>query len=231
MKVGNEKQLFFPYGGAKSFSDLTTIGLPDIDSDLWYSHIKQNNCDVGPFITGLEAFHEIFHAHNINVFSSNIISAPGLRHQLLFATSDNQNIPLTLFDDKSSDLYYSFKKQCYGGASIIFHRHHKVGKTYIRGNQDKPCQSIHRLDGVGLYLSCIATRMPTGFHIRRSEANGFRPEIRDRSLWAINWMDWINKYQNKHISHRYNTGGLENISRVIVSWLQYGTVPIIILLR
>ncbi len=70
---------------------------------------EYNNCDVGPFITGLEAFQEIFHAHSINVFSSNIISAPGLSPHL-FATSDNQNIPLTLFDDKSSDLYYILKK-------------------------------------------------------------------------------------------------------------------------
>ncbi len=51
--------------------------------------------------------------------------------------------------------------------------------------------------------------MPTGFPIRRRESEGFRPVIRDCSLCAINWMDWINKYQNKHISHRYNTGGHE----------------------
>ncbi len=72
------------------------------------------------------SFQKLFQKHDINVFTSSI-SAPGLSRQLLFATSDSQNILLTSTDSKSSDLYYSFKKQCYGGASIIFHCHHKGG--------------------------------------------------------------------------------------------------------
>ncbi len=37
-----------------------------------------NNCDVGPFISALEAFQNIFQSHEINVFVSNAISTPGL---------------------------------------------------------------------------------------------------------------------------------------------------------
>ncbi len=116
---------------------------------------------------------------------------------------------MTLFDSASSDLYYILKKQCYGGASIIFHRHHKVGSTYIRGNKSKPYQSLMGFDGVGLYLSCISSRMPVGFPIRRDPRNGFKPEVSDQSLCSIHWMDWLNKFRNKHILHRCNTGGQE----------------------
>ncbi len=244
MKVKEGRKLFFPYEeAAKTFSDLETIGLPPIESLMWYSNIKQksilddgvdsigdnynmmcdiwegkhmtclmdllieyNNSDVGPFVSALESFQVIFWKHHINVFTSNAISASGLSRQLLFATAERQNIPLTLFDSASSDLYYSFKKQCYGGASIIFHRHHKVGSSYVRGNKSKPCQSLMCVDGVGLYLSCISARIPVGFPIRRDASKGFKPEVRDRSLCSIHWMDWLNKLKNKHILHRYNTG-------------------------
>ncbi len=144
--------------------------------------------------------------HHINVFTSNAISAPGLSRQLLFATAEKQNIPVTLFDSASSDLYYSFKKQFYGGPSIIFHRHHKVGSSYVSGNKSKPCQSLMGFDGVGLYLSCICARMPVGIPNRRDASKGFKPEVRDQSLCSIHWMDWLNKFKNKHILHRYNRG-------------------------
>ncbi len=216
MKVTDCRKLFVPYEGAKTFTDLETIGLPPVDSLMWYSHLKQksvlddgvdsiednynmicdiwkrkhmtclkdllieyNNSDVGPFISALESFQDIFLKHHINVFTSNAISAPGLSRQLLFATTEKQNIPLTLFDSAKSDLYYSFKKQSYGGASIIFHRHHKVGSTYIRGNRSKPCRSLMGFDGVGLYLLCMSSRMPVVFPIRRDARNDFKPEVRD----------------------------------------------------
>ncbi len=78
--------------------------------------IEYNNCDVGPFISALESFQIIFDKHDINVFSSNAISAPGLSYN----TADNQNVALLLFDTKSSDLFYSFKKQCYEVHPLVF---------------------------------------------------------------------------------------------------------------
>ena len=171
--------------------------------------ILYNNCDCGPFVTALESFQNIFHEQGINVFKSGVISAPGLSRKLLFSTADKQNIPITLFDAKNSDLYYSFKKQCYGGASIIFSRHHKVGQTFIRGNPEHICKSIFGIDGVALYLYCISQPMPVGFCIRRKENNNFKPEINDRAISTIYWLTWQNEYNNKHILHRYNTGGKE----------------------
>jgi hypothetical protein len=245
MKVKTGRKLFFPYEALQSFSDLNQ-GLPHINSELWYSTVKQksvlqdgedtiennyklikniwdegqmtslkdllieyNNCDVGPFISALEAFQNIFHEHGLSVFKSGVISSPGLSRKLLFSTADKQNIPITLFDSKSADLYYSFKKQCYGGASIIFHRYHKVGKTYVRGDKTKICQSLCGLDAVGLYLYCISCEMPVGFPVRRHEGNNFKPETRDRALSTIQWLTWQNKHQNKNILHRYNCGGKE----------------------
>jgi hypothetical protein len=171
--------------------------------------IEYNNSDVGPFISALEAFQNIFYAHGLNVFKSGVISSPGLSRKLLFSIAEKQNIPITLFDSKSSDLYYSFKKQCYGGASIIFHRYHKVGKTYIRSDKTKICQSIFGLDAVGLYLYCISCEMPIGFPVRRHEPNNFKPETRDRALSTIQWLTWQNNHKKKHILHRYNCGGRE----------------------
>jgi uncharacterized Zn-finger protein len=245
MKVTTGRKLFFPFNAVTEFKDLEN-GLPDMNSSLWYSDIKQksllddgvdsievnynlvkkvwcdnnmttlrdllivyNNSDCGPFITAVEAFQSIFHNKNINVFKSGVISAPGLSRKLLFSTADEQNIPITLFDAKNSDLYYSFKKQCYGGASIIFSRHHKVDKTFIRGDTNNICQSILGIDGVALYLYCISGQMPIGFCIRRKEINKFKPEISDRALSTIHWLTWLNEHNKKHILHRYNTGGKE----------------------
>ncbi len=58
-------------------------------------------------------------------------------------------------------------------------------------------------DGVSLYLSCIASKIPSGFPIRRMESTGFKPEIRDRSLCTIYWLECLNR------QCRYNTSGLE----------------------
>ncbi len=43
MKVTEGRKLFSPYEAAKTFSDLEIIGLPPIDSLMWYSHIKQKS--------------------------------------------------------------------------------------------------------------------------------------------------------------------------------------------
>ena len=245
MKVTSGRKLFFPFEAIRSFSDLKNE-LPEMNSQLWFSSIKQksllddgvdsietnyklikdlwdnnnmktlqdlliiyNNSDCGPFITAVESFQKIFLDRGLSVFKSGVISAPGLSRKLLFSTADEQNIPITLFDKKNADLYYSFKKQCYGGASIIFSRHHKVDKTYIRGNPEHICKSIFGIDGVALYLYCISLQMPVGFCIRRKDNNEFRPEISDRAISTIHWLTWQNEYNNKHILHRYNTGGKE----------------------
>jgi hypothetical protein len=171
--------------------------------------VVYNNSDCGPFITAVESFQNIFQARGISVFKSGVISAPGLSRKLLYATAEEQNIPITLFDEKNADLYYSFKKQCYGGASIIFSRYHKVGQTYIRGNPEHVCQSILGIDGVALYLYCISSQMPIGFCIRRRANNDFKPEVSDRALSTVHWLTWLNEINKKHILHRYNTGGKE----------------------
>ncbi len=40
MKVKEDRKLFIPYEVAKTFSDLETIGLPPIESLMWYSNIR-----------------------------------------------------------------------------------------------------------------------------------------------------------------------------------------------
>jgi hypothetical protein len=168
-----------------------------------------NNQDTEPLLEALNSFQNLFFDHDVSIFKGGIISVPGASRQLLFSQAQKQNIPISLFDCKTSDLYESFKKQTYGGLSIIFKRHHRVGKTYLRHNPEKMCQLLEGWDGCGLYLSNLSDFMPVGFPIRRHLKDDFKPITHDRYLASIQWMDWLNKYKNKHIKHRYNSGGSE----------------------
>ena len=60
-------------------------------------------------------------------------------------------------------------------------------------------------DANALYLWAIGQDMPEGVFARR-RADNFRPEFRDRYMQAFNWLNYLNRYDGKHISHARNNG-------------------------
>jgi hypothetical protein len=67
---------------------------------------------------------------------------------------------LSLFKEEDKALFYLLKRNIVGGPSIIFHRHHEVDKTRIRGG--KLCKKVLGYDANALYLWAISEVMPTG---------------------------------------------------------------------
>lgn len=90
------------------------------------------------------------------------------------------------------------------GPSIIFTRHHKAGKTKIRGG--KHCQKVVGYDANALYLWAIGQPMPEGVFVRRRAENEFKPEHRDQYMQAFNWLNYLNQYEGAEILHQRNNG-------------------------
>lgn len=111
---------------------------------------------------------------NIDVFKV-AFSIPGLARLNLFNASGKKT---TLY---SPFFYFSTKDRTIqdnivGGPSIIFTRYHESGKTFLRGNFEKPCKRIVGYDANALYLYCIGQPMPVGYFIIRRESDKFKAE-------------------------------------------------------
>ena len=112
---------------------------------VWY-----NNLDVGPFIQAVENLQNIYFDRDIDLLKTSI-SVRGLARRMLFDTGREAGASFALFDNANSDLYDTIKRGLTGGPSIVFHRHHEVGQTYIRNDFTRPCQKILGFDANALY--------------------------------------------------------------------------------
>ncbi len=123
---------------------------------------------------------------------------------MLFQAARKEGAEFALFDKSNKDLYETISDNIVGGPSLIFTRHHEAGETLIRG--DKPCQRIVGFDANALYLWAIGQPMPEGIFVRRLAEKGFKPDYRDHHQQAFHWLNYLNKYEAKDISHYRNTG-------------------------
>ncbi len=148
--------------------------------------------DVGPFVLGVEAYKLYFLKQNIDVFQDNV-SVPGISRRLLYDSGIKQGATFSLLDKGDKDLYDALKANLIGGPSIVFCRHHKVGETFIRGDETRPCRTVTGLDANSLYLHAISRPMCVGRYIRRYVTEGSN---RTRTLNVImpwfDWMNWLN---------------------------------------
>jgi hypothetical protein len=103
--------------------------------------VYYNNADVGPFVKCIERYQSIFKDQNLDVFKI-AISIPGIARKMLFQEAERQQVNFSLFGKDHEDLYRTVKQNIVGGPSIIFSRHHKVGKSCIRCKGGKKCVSV-----------------------------------------------------------------------------------------
>ena len=137
---------------------------------IWY-----NNLDVGPFLEAVEKMFVFYKDRNMDMFKC-AISVPGLSLRYLFLTLHSETGSyFSLIDKDNKDLYYKIKANIVGGPSIVFHRYHETGQTYIR-NGDKLCQKVVGFDANALYLWALMQDMPTGVFVRRN-SNQFKPVL------------------------------------------------------
>ena len=110
-----------------------------------------NNLDCGPFVVAIERLLSFYRAKNLDVFKVSI-SVPGLARKLLFDTAKREGVTFALFGKEDEDLYRTVKQNLTGGPSIVFNRHHQVGKDFIRDDKAFPVKKIHGYDSNALYL-------------------------------------------------------------------------------
>lgn len=164
----------------------------------WY-----NNLDVKPFVKGVLNYCKMYWEKNIDVFKV-AFSIPGLARLNLFNASEKKHAVFPLFDFSTKDIYRTIQDNIVGGPSIIFTRYHESGKTFLRGNFEKPCKRIVGYDANALYLHCIGQNMPVGYFIIRRECDGFKAEKMSKYWNMFIWMDWVSGSKNCKILHKLN---------------------------
>jgi hypothetical protein len=112
-----------------------------------------------------------------------------------------------LCSERESELHSSIRKNIVGGPSIIFHRHHEKGVTFIRGARNKVVQAIKGYDANALYLWSLMQKMPTGFPIIRNSEDGFKPRRANRyGEQAWEWLSWVSTTKGVTLKTAFNGG-------------------------
>ena len=102
----------------------------------WY-----NDLDVTPMIQAIENMNDFYKQKHIDIMHQ-AIPLPGVAMRVCFNSITDSSAEFHLFNEKNKDIYRLFKQNIVGGPSIIFNRYHEAGKTFIRNNQNQPCQKI-----------------------------------------------------------------------------------------
>jgi G:T-mismatch repair DNA endonuclease (very short patch repair protein) len=204
---------------------------------IWY-----NNKDVVPFLEAIEAQTKIYKEKGIDLLKS-AISLPGAAVHWMMKTTDhsravlsrdtwndfqhNNNdlglrsflldqIPVMNISSDYDTLYHRAKKNMVGGPSIVFHRFHERGKTFIRENDSpseaKPCHSIQGFDANALYVDCINQNIPVGVPVIEdyNEQGVLQSSKRATKFgWSQvshTWLAFISCMEGTDIQHFANSG-------------------------
>ena len=109
----------------------------------------------------------------------------------LFSTVSKPTF-FSLISDEDRDLHETFRKQIFGGPSIVFHRYHEKGETQIRGLSKQDVELILGLDANALYLFSLSQAMPSGRYTRflkEKEQDKFIPQT--NKLWNQMEEEWL----------------------------------------
>lgn len=143
---------------------------------VWY-----NNLDLKPFVQAVQNLQKYYFERRIDIFKCSI-SVSGLARRMLFDSGRKEGASFA-----NEDLYDTIKQNVIGGPIIIFNRYHEVGKTYIRGNSEKPCGKIIGFDANALYLYCIGKKNAGGF-IRAPSSRQLIQTTETRSILYRLWL-------------------------------------------
>ena len=165
-----------------------------------------NKKDVEPFLVGIDKLWNFYKELGVDMFKEGI-SVPGIAMRLEF--KDLQNTFFALFKEEITHL---FRNNIVGGPSLLFHRHHKAGSTYIRQGQ-KLCQSIIGFDANALYLYAIMQEMPAGYYIRR-QAPHFKKEYSTKAARkSLEWLQWLQHTLQHPLQHKFNSSTEKRIGK------------------
>ena len=237
--LNNETKGFFPYEWMDDIRKLNNRRLPPINafysslknktiSESEYQECKQiwssknmetmkdylifyNTQDVEPFVRAIEKHRAFFTARQIDMFKDGS-TLPGLTLRFLFDRLDSENtVPYVLYSTVDQDIHELVRRNLVGGPSIIFHRHHKAGRTSIRKHiykeQSKRCEHILGVDANSLYLKCMGEEHCAGYYITYKESNNYKAvQSQKVSMVATEWLRYRKLLDQTEILHEMNHG-------------------------
>ena len=171
----------------------------------WY-----NDLDVDPMITAIEKMNDYYKDKNVD-FMHQAITLPGIAKRICLNSITDPNVEIHLFNQKQQDIYQLFKDNIVGGPSIIYHRNHEAGKTFIRNNPNKTCQKIIGYDANALYLHALSMNLPTQIPLIRREENEFKKEFPGISEGCRDYLDWTAHDRNIQIQSSLHGAGEKKI--------------------
>ena len=116
---------------------------------------------MAPGLEALEKMRKFYTEKGIDIMKD-AVSIPGVSLHYLLKGVIDRNAELY---SPSKEAYEMLKEAVVGGPSLIFTRHHEVGKTRIRSHQTaepRLCKNILGYDANALYLSTMLREMPCG---------------------------------------------------------------------
>ena len=186
--------------------------------DLCHWYLEQ---DIMPFVVALQNMKDQYQSEKLDAFKDGI-SLPGLTLKYVFDGLRGD----TFFSQPGSEKAYRLPRDnMVGGPSIIFHRYHQKGETYLRSGS-VPVESVRGYDANALYLGCTGKEMPTGFATywqleEKPEGNAaavlplkyqvLRRGMDCRSRQALEWLEYemfVQRQSNPEftIQHQANSG-------------------------
>jgi len=153
----------------------------------WY-----NNRDVEPFVEAVDKQIRFFASKGLDMLKD-WYSVPGLTLRYLFQLLP-AGVYFSLYGNESKKLHDLIKANLVGGLSVVFHRYHERGRTYLclrppQFGQLPLCKKVLGFDANALYLFSLMQPMPTGRIILRKCGTTFQAErMQTYGYMARQWL-------------------------------------------
>jgi len=204
--VRNGRKGSMPNTGQENYQMLQNVWNEQNMQTLEDLLIHYNGLDCEPMCEAVTKMVQMYSVNNnIDLFKQ-AVSSPSVSRYLLFDTVRRKRVIFSLFDSVNSDLYTLFKKNVFGGPSILFSRMQSVDETFLRNNRNKPCKSIDAFDVNSLYSYCFTKPMPAGLYVRRFRENGFIPDVNYSHLEMYFWLEYESRLKKVKIDHYMSIG-------------------------
>ncbi len=163
-----------------------------------------NNADVGPFVNAVENMQREYYNQNLDIFRI-AVSIPGVARIKMMKYAQQQNVLFPLVHRLDEDLFWLFKAQLCGGASIIFNRYVEVDKTEVTPGSGVKTKAIQGWDATALYLGTMAQPQMAFMYVRRFSPD-FEPHFRPQYYAMFYWMEYLKKEKNWRVRNKHNAG-------------------------
>ena len=175
-----DKKWFFNEMTRKQIEDSVYLGIKLKYNNVYELLRDYNNQDVFPGIEATKKLCKFYKNLGLDVHKD-AISISGLALKYLWKVKEEDS-EFQLFKG-FEDLYYKYKNNLVGGASIVFNHYQEKDKTKIRCS--KWCKSIQGFDANGLYLWALMQEMLVGDHHVIDPYDGIIKDVLENRFFGV----------------------------------------------